>query len=278
MREIVEDFRQRVSGNAQLEELWTSILSTTTSSVRARAVGANALALLTWSTAQDVRHLGRIVATLGGRAAAEAQERVLVAIDPKVGRPLTTALIRRLGDHAWGDAVFDDPEAKDAAVLRSTCAEAVIRLLMVPDGAAPEVPAIHTSGDLLAIFTHGDLPTWRHLIANNLRDPWSGDGGRRTRLLDSDLHRREQRVLEDALDLCRRFVEEDERRTVADHIRRTIARTGLTQREFASLLGTSPSRLSTYATGAVTPSATMLLRINRVAKRARAARDDDQPR
>ncbi|NHA01308.1 helix-turn-helix transcriptional regulator [Nocardioides sp. W3-2-3] len=65
------------------------------------------------------------------------------------------------------------------------------------------------------------------------------------------------------------MAEEDERRAVADHIRTTIAATGLTQRQFATLVGTSPSRLSTYVTGSVTPSAAMLLRINRMAKRAR---------
>lgn len=69
--------------------------------------------------------------------------------------------------------------------------------------------------------------------------------------------------------MARRMAEEDERRAVADHIRTTIAGTGLTQREFATLVGTSPSRLSTYVTGNVTPSAAMLLRINRMAKRAR---------
>ena len=49
----------------------------------------------------------------------------------------------------------------------------------------------------------------------------------------------------------------------------TINDEPITQREFATLVGTSPSRLSTYVTGNVTPSAAMLLRINRMAKRAR---------
>jgi transcriptional regulator with XRE-family HTH domain len=45
-------------------------------------------------------------------------------------------------------------------------------------------------------------------------------------------------------------------------IREAIQRSGLSQAEFASRIGTSPSRLSTYASGKVTPSATLMLRIS----------------
>ncbi|MDR1151363.1 MAG: helix-turn-helix domain-containing protein [Bifidobacteriaceae bacterium] len=45
-----------------------------------------------------------------------------------------------------------------------------------------------------------------------------------------------------------------------------IALSGLTAREFARRLGTSESRLSTYATGKVTPSATLLIRMENLAR------------
>ena len=44
-----------------------------------------------------------------------------------------------------------------------------------------------------------------------------------------------------------------------------ITRSGLTAAQFADLVGTSASRLSTDATGRVTPSAAMLVRIERLA-------------
>ena len=44
-----------------------------------------------------------------------------------------------------------------------------------------------------------------------------------------------------------------------------IERSGLTAAQFAEVAGTSASRLSTYATGRVTPSAAMLVRIERLA-------------
>jgi len=52
-----------------------------------------------------------------------------------------------------------------------------------------------------------------------------------------------------------------ERAVVSARVRRAIAASGLTAAAFATAVGTSASRLSTYATGRVTPSAAMLVRI-----------------
>jgi ribosome-binding protein aMBF1 (putative translation factor) len=64
---------------------------------------------------------------------------------------------------------------------------------------------------------------------------------------------------------ARRDAENREREQVAAEVRDAIARSGLSRSEFASRIGTSPSRLSTYTTGKVTPSATLMLRMRRVA-------------
>ncbi|MFZ4669221.1 MAG: helix-turn-helix domain-containing protein [Microthrixaceae bacterium] len=56
-----------------------------------------------------------------------------------------------------------------------------------------------------------------------------------------------------------------ERAEVATRVRSAIDRSSLTAAQFAALVGTSASRLSTYATGRVTPSAAMLVRIERLA-------------
>ncbi len=44
-------------------------------------------------------------------------------------------------------------------------------------------------------------------------------------------------------------------------MRAAVERSGLTNAQFAELIGTSASRLSTYLSGQVTPSAAMLVRI-----------------
>jgi transcriptional regulator with XRE-family HTH domain len=46
-------------------------------------------------------------------------------------------------------------------------------------------------------------------------------------------------------------------------VRHAIESSGLTAADFAASIGTSASRLSTYANGKVIPSAAMLLRIER---------------
>jgi len=59
----------------------------------------------------------------------------------------------------------------------------------------------------------------------------------------------------------RELAEAQERAEVARRVRLAIDQSGLTAAEFASHIGTSASRLSTYANGRVIPSAALLLRI-----------------
>lgn len=60
-----------------------------------------------------------------------------------------------------------------------------------------------------------------------------------------------------------------ERREVAERGQEFIVASGLERSEFAERIGTSTSRLSTYATGKVVPSATMLMRMQQLAERCR---------
>lgn len=114
----------------------------------------------------------------------------------------------------------------------------------------------------------GDLDDWRRIAAEVRRDPW----GRTARQVEEVLsHSRPYGIaelMEHVLDRSRTEMEAEERDTVAAEIRDAIAASGLTRAEFASRIGTSASRLSTYATGRVAPSATLLLRIRRLGKRA----------
>jgi ribosome-binding protein aMBF1 (putative translation factor) len=74
-------------------------------------------------------------------------------------------------------------------------------------------------------------------------------------------------LMESVLADVRAATEAQERAEVAAEIRDAIDRSGLRRADFAARIGTSSSRLSTYATGRVTPSATLLLRIRRLADR-----------
>lgn len=72
-----------------------------------------------------------------------------------------------------------------------------------------------------------------------------------------------------AVDRARERVDESDREAVAERVRAAVARSGSTQARFAERIGTSASRLSTDASGKVTPSAAMLLRIELVADEPR---------
>ena len=66
---------------------------------------------------------------------------------------------------------------------------------------------------------------------------------------------------------ARAATERAERAEVAGRVRAAVAASGLTARQFAAEVGTSPSRLSTYSTGAVQPNAAMLLRMEQTSHR-----------
>ena len=64
---------------------------------------------------------------------------------------------------------------------------------------------------------------------------------------------------------------------VIDRLDAAVAASGLSMRQFAHALGTSPSRFSSYRTGRVAPSAAFLLRAERIANALRQARRDSVP-
>ena len=62
-------------------------------------------------------------------------------------------------------------------------------------------------------------------------------------------------AMERVIARSRAAAEDLERKSVAAEVDALVRASGLSRAEFASRIGTSPSRLSTYATGKVTPSA-----------------------
>lgn len=64
---------------------------------------------------------------------------------------------------------------------------------------------------------------------------------------------------------------------VVERLDAALAASGLSLRQFAHALGTSPSRFSSYRSGKVAPSAAFLLRAERIADALRQARRDHVP-
>ncbi|MFE3545661.1 helix-turn-helix domain-containing protein [Nocardia sp. NPDC059177] len=116
----------------------------------------------------------------------------------------------------------------------------------------------------------GDLDDWRRIGAELRRDPWGPIARRLEEVLSHSRPYGVAEIMEGLLERARAGAEAAERRHVAAEIRRAVSESGLTSTEFASSIGTSASRLSTYLNGKVVPSATLMLRIRQVAERSRA--------
>lgn len=119
---------------------------------------------------------------------------------------------------------------------------------------------------LVIVIDRGLVSDWKPVLAEIRRSPW----GRVARRVERYLAYREPDGVSELFSLAiaraRADAERDDRREGAARVREAVARSGLTNARFAEMVGTSASRLSTYASGKVTPSAAMLLRIERVGR------------
>lgn len=270
MWEIISSFEARVGVGDDARAAWDGgqarwVALEGRAALLHRAVLANGLALIHLGSAEDVGHLEVLSRGEGAAGLARIQERVLASIDDEE-RSLTVRLITRLGCLAWGrQARAGTSVISGRPALEEACAEAALRLLLV--GARAEAPPdIRSATDLGALIDSRDLAAWRALATAAVAAPWTGQAEEHLELIGSTGRVGETAAVQAFVTLAQRVARESERRAVAHQIRSSVESTGLSQREFAALVGTSPSRLSTYLTGTVAPSATMALRIARVAR------------
>jgi DNA-binding transcriptional regulator YiaG len=111
----------------------------------------------------------------------------------------------------------------------------------------------------------GSLTHWRRLAAAIRAEPWGTVARRVEEVLSYSRPYGVDLALERTISRSRDIAEAAEREAVAVEIGRLVRDSGLSRTEFASRIGTSASRLSTYVSGKVTPSAAMLLRMRRAA-------------
>jgi DNA-binding transcriptional regulator YiaG len=113
----------------------------------------------------------------------------------------------------------------------------------------------------------GGLTDWRRLAVAIQADPWGPVARRVEEVLTYSRPYGVAPAFERAIEQSREAVEQAEREAVAAEIGDLVDESGLSRAEFASGIGTSASRLSTYVSGKVTPSAALLLRMRRLAER-----------
>jgi len=131
---------------------------------------------------------------------------------------------------------------------------------------------------LVTVIDRGLVQEWQPIFAELRRSPW----GNVARRVEHYLSYREpdgvSTLFRLAIERARADAERADRSEVAARVRDAVARSGLTNAEFARLVGTSASRLSTYLSGKVTPSSAMLVRIERVARDLQDNTVDDAAR
>ncbi|MCL1898412.1 MAG: helix-turn-helix domain-containing protein [Micrococcales bacterium] len=113
---------------------------------------------------------------------------------------------------------------------------------------------------LLAVIERGAIDDWRIITCAVRRDP----NGQISADLEEALDLAEGRG---GASLVARALADSKvgpGATVARRMRHDVRRTGLSLRQFAALLGTSHSRLSTYLSGQVTPSAAIAVKSARI--------------
>jgi DNA-binding transcriptional regulator YiaG len=132
-----------------------------------------------------------------------------------------------------------------------------------PDDPVSEWPqeAIQTA------LERGGLEHWRRLADAIRAEPWGPVARRVEEVLTYSRPYGVAAAIERAISRAREAAEVSERDAVAAEVDKLVQASGLSRAEFASRVGTSASRLSTYVTGKVTPSAALLVRMHRAIDR-----------
>lgn len=114
---------------------------------------------------------------------------------------------------------------------------------------------------IVTVIERGSISDWILLTRAIDADPWGVVARQVEDYLSYESPYGVGPLLTRAIVRARRQAEEAERAVVADEVRQLVADSGMTVEEFARGVGTSRSRLSTYRTGRVVPSATMMHRM-----------------
>jgi DNA-binding transcriptional regulator YiaG len=121
---------------------------------------------------------------------------------------------------------------------------------------------------ILAAVERGTLPAWRRLAVAIQADPWGPVAHQVLEAVRLSRPYGTAELLEGVVARARKMASDSERADVASEVRGLVDRSGLSKSEFAERIGTSRSRLSTYMSGKVVPSATLMVRMRRVAGHA----------
>jgi hypothetical protein len=234
------------------------------------AVVANLVAVVDFAEPVDFLTLSRLVKRYGHRPVATVQSTVDNLLGTSSAMPLVTRYARLVArtDEITDGLVAGGLDHEKARVVAARCHRSGFWLVVTdvdPDAPGPELTTIE---EVLRCADSGGVPAWRGQAAIVAANPWGPYPAELHQLLTTGGRPQMADALESLIKYYRDVSEQRDRKLVAREIRRLVAVSGLSQRQFAALCGTSAPRLSTYVNGLVTPSASMMVRFTRVSERA----------
>lgn len=245
----------------------------------ASAIRLKALSLIALNRVRDYTDTSELITIATPAGVTNVLEHLDERADSPAGLPLATILVRRLGivrprkRASLGnglDAAPKDPTAEQWTETIENCI-AVAALMISGIESTAEHPE-WTPETIATAIDEGDLDSWRSILNAIGGDPWSPVAQHLNQALTQAKDKGAATALRQALSAIRTRVEREEHQDIASRVTEYVANAGITQRAFAARIGTSPSRLSTYANGSVTPSAAMMLRIAKSSVRLSAER------
>lgn len=231
------------------------------------AVLANLVALVVFEEPADYAATVELAAQVGQPRLARLQHRASVALETDPAMPWTTAAVRGLVRWDLAARLGREVPAGVDEDVATTCAVIAQNLLFEdidPDRAS--VQPITSVAQLHALLDRGSIVEWRQQLGAIAASPWGPYADQLLEIGRASDRPSALAATASSIEQCQEWCRDRERDQVAREIRHLVAVSGSSQREFASRIGTSPSRLSTYVRGTVTPSAAMLLRIQRASR------------
>lgn len=211
-----------------------------------RGVLANPVGLAVFGDEADFVNLSELTDSVG------VQHRVARFIEPHPTFPVTTAALRRM-----------IPASPPYAGL---LLDSAVALMLEGVDLDLNLPLVRREAELVGVVGAGSVLEWRHHLSMIAVNPWSPYSRQLAELARQAGRPPVAEVIERYTAVCREQDQERVQKQVTEEIRRLVTVSGATQREFAQWLGTSAPRLSTYLSGAVTPSASLMLRMKRVSR------------
>jgi len=113
----------------------------------------------------------------------------------------------------------------------------------------------------------GDITVWQRIVVAMKRDPYGRTARQVEEVLQSAAPYGVSHALNEVLVRARNHLESNERTEAARHIRILMERSGLSIEEFSSRIGVSPTDFVGYLDAAVSPPASLMIRMRRLSDR-----------